>query len=465
MILRITDGTTTINLTGGTNSFYLAEGYAPVAPELSVIEATAQAVRDGGDVTAVTRRNIAETAALAVVASAFSTVQTAIRGLEMLLQQAQHRQSTGKGAQVWVEYRAADSGDVYRSELLYGRLEPDSELTTAAWVAASAVRVTVMWQRRYYWEGARVELALDNTSTPSKTTGGVTVYNHSDSTAGHDNYVDIAAGDVAGVLPVPLELSFYNSYNNATRTWQVYIANNVFASPTTLTHILEAENRTYVAGGAAATVNADSSGGYYQEATWAADSETTLLRWDLSAAFLAMTKGNRFRVLGRVTYASSGLRARLRTLLSVTTIAETPEVAVAAGLVDFGVVQLPPYLTGETDLYVLTFELRGRCVGGGTFRLDYLQFTPLDGYRELVPRGYGAAYTTTIVDNGTTNSLYVQWGASGKTGHYVAHGSPVMLWPARAQRLYFLCTNSSGGTDIMRTHSVRVYYRPRLLTI
>ena len=75
MILRITDGTTTVNLTGGTNSFYLAENYAPVTPELSVIEAVAQAVRDGGDVTAGTRRNVVETVTLAVVASAFSTVQ------------------------------------------------------------------------------------------------------------------------------------------------------------------------------------------------------------------------------------------------------------------------------------------------------------------------------------------------------------------------------------------------------
>ncbi|MBN2393483.1 MAG: hypothetical protein JXR84_22310 [Anaerolineae bacterium] len=465
MILRITDGTTTINLNGGTNSFYLSESYAPVAPELSVIEARAQAVRDGGDVTAVTQRNVVETVTLAVAATAFSTVQTALRGLETLLYQAQHRQSTGKGAQVWVEYRAADSGDVYRSELLYGRVEPDPETGSATWIAASALRCTVMWQRRFYWEGARTELALDNTSTPSKATGGVTIYNHDDAGSGHDNYVDIAAGDVSGVLPAPAEISLYNSYNSATRTYDVHIANNIFASPTTLTHILEAENCSYVAGSAAATVNADSSNGYYQTATWAASIETTAFDWNLSAAFLATTKGNRFRVLGRVVGATSNLRARLKILLSLTTIAETAEVDVADGLVDFGIVQLPPYLTGETDLYALTFRLSGRCAGGATFILDYLQFTPLDSYRVLVPRGYGVAYTTTLVDNGITGALYVDCAGSGKTGLYIAHGSPVMLWPSVAQRLYFLCKNSSGAPDIVRTHTVRVYYRPRLLTI
>jgi hypothetical protein len=465
MILRVTDGTTTIYLNGGTNSFYLAEGYAPVTPELSVVEAAAQAVRDGGDVTAATRRNPVETVVLSVVASAFATAQTALRGLETLLQQAIHRSNTGKGSAVYVEYRAADSGDVYRSELLYGRVEPDPETGTAGWVAVGALRCTVMWQRRYYWEGTRTELALDNTSTPSKATGGVTIYNHDDAGSGHDNYVDIAAGDVGGVIPSPVELSIYNSYNVAARTYDMHIANNVFASPATLAHIIEAESCTFAYGGAAATANADASGGYYQTATYGADGQVAALRWDLSAAFLATTKGNRFRVLGRVVSVTTGMRAQLKTLLSVTTIAESPEVTATTGLVDFGVVQLPPYLTGETSLYPLTFELHGRLTGGWSLSLDYLQLTPLDSYRVLIPRGYGTIYTATIVDDGITNSLYVQWSGSGKTGHYVAHGSPVMLWPSVAQRLYFLCDNSSGSTEIARTHTVRAYYRPRLLTI
>lgn len=466
MILRITDGTTTINLTGGTNSFYLAESYAPGTPELSVIEAAAQAVRDGGEVTAVTLRNVVETVALAVVASAFSTVQTAIRGLETLLQQAQHRQSTGKGAQVWVEYRAADSGDVYRSELLYGRLDPDREMTSEAWIAASAVRVTVMWQRRYFWEGARTELALDNTSTASKATGGVTIYNHSDSTAGHDNWVDIAAGDVGGVLPAPAEISLYNSYNSATRTYKAYIANNIFSSPATFTPILEGEDASYVAGGAAATANADSSNGYYQAATWAGDTESKALEWALDSTFLGRALGNRFRMLARVVSTSTGVRVGAKVLLvGLTTVAETPEVTITAGLNDLGIIQLPPWLTGQTGLYELTLALYGRLTGGATLTLDYVQLTPLDGYRMLVPRGYGAAYQTTLVDDGITRALYVTWGAGGKTGHYVGHGEPLALRPTVAQRLCFLFSNSLGGADIARTHTVRVYYRPRLLTI
>ncbi len=467
MILRVTDGTTTINLTGGTNSFYLTEGYAPATPELSVIEATAQAVRDGGEVTAVTRRNPVETVVLTVAASTFSTAQTALRGLETLLQQALHRQNTGKGDAVYVEYRAADSGDVYRSELLYGRVEPDPETGTAGWAATGALRCTVLWQRRYYWEGARTELALDNTSTVSKATGGVTVYNHSDSTAGHDNYVDIAAADVGGVLPAPAEIALYNSYNSVARTYRAYIGNNVFAAPATFAHILEGENKSYVAGGAAATANADSSNGYYQIATWASDVETEALRWTLSAAFLATARGNRFRLLARVAAGTStGVRVTAKvTLAALTTVAEAPEVEVETGLCDLGVLQLPPWLTGQTDLYELSLALYTRLTGGGSLYLDYVQLTPLDGYRMLVPRGYGMAYTTTLVDDGITRTLYVDWGSSAKTGHYIGHGAPLLLFPARAQRLYFLFTNSSGGTDIVRTHTVRVYYRPRLLTI
>lgn len=466
MILRITDGVTTVNLTGGTSSFYLAEAYAPGTPELSVVEATAEAVRDGGEVTAVTRRNVVETVTLAVVASAFSTVQAAIRGLEVLLQQAQHRQSTRKGAAVYVEYRAADSGDVYRSELLYGRVELDGATGAEGWIAGSALRCMVLWQRRYYWEGPRAELALQNTSVGSKTTGGVTVYNHSDGATGHNNWVDIAAGDVGGVIPTPAEIALYNSFNSASRTSRAFIANNVYSAPTLFTHILEAEDASSIVGGAAATADANSSNGYRQTFAWAGNTETNMGYWPLSGTFLDRAKGARFRLLARVTGASSGVRISARVLLvGLTTVAETPEVALSSGLNDLGILQLPPWLTGQTGLYELGLYLYGRLTGGATVTLDYVQLTPLDGYRQLRPRGYGAAFTTTIVDDGIENALYVQWGAAGKSGHYVGNGAPLQLFPTVAQRLYFLFTNDTGGTDIARTHSVRVYYRPRRLTI
>lgn len=463
MILRLTDGTTTINLTGGTNSLYLSENYAPVAPDPEVA-AVASQLRDGGDVTSVLLRNVSEAAVLAAVAATFATVQTAINAVEALLVQAAQRRNTGKGAAVYVEYRPGDSGTIYRSELLYGRLAVEAESASAAWIDTGAVRVVVAWTRRFYWEGSETELALDNGTTPSKTTGGVTVYNHDDS--GHDNWVDIAGGDITGVLPSPLEVRMYNSYNVSPRTYRAAVAGNTFSTPATFSHILEGENASDIAGGAAATVDANSSNGYYQAASWAASTETKIMQWSLNAAYLAKTAGYNFRLLARVLAADSGLRVRPKIRFSLTTLWEGAEVAIGTpDLQDLGIVRLPPWLAGQTNLYDIDLALYGRRTGGAAVSIDFVQVTALDGYRYLEPRGYGAAYGTTLVDDGIEDLLYVDWGGIGLIGHYTGQGQRVHAWPGRALRLYFLVENDSGSVDIARTHTIRVYYRPRVLSV
>lgn len=470
MILRVTDGTTTIDLSGGTDDITLAENYAPVAPDLSVVEAVAETTRDGGDVTAIARRNVTESVVISITGAAFSVIQTAKDALELLFVQAIHRQNTGKGDRVFVEYRAASSGTVYRSELLHARMEPDPETASEGWIADAAMRFVIAWRRRFYWEGTETELALDNGSTVSKATGGVTIYNHDDAGSGHDNWVDIDGDDVDGVLPTPLEIQLYNSYNDSTRTASVWIGHNVFATPSSFQHILEGEDADYIAGGAAATAGATHSGGYTQAATWSGDSETLLFEWTLDSTFLSYAKGNRFRLLARITTspADAWLHARIR-IASLTTLKQLPEtlstLTINSQMHDFGVLQIPPWLLNEDDLYSIQLSLYGRKTGGSTVALDFLQLTPLDSYRTLVPRGYNAAYGTTIVDDGITPALYVDWASSGKVGHYVGHGDPVHARPGFDQRLYVLATNEYGNIDVARTHSVRVWYRPRLLTI
>jgi len=418
-------------------------------------------------VVAVTRRNVTESVVISVVGASFSVVKSAKDDLEILFEQAAHRQNTGKGERVFIEYRAASSGDTYRSELLHARLSPDAETASEGWIADAAMRFAVAWRRRFYWEGAETELALDNGSTGSKTTGGVTVYNHDDAGSGHDNWVDIDGDDVEGILPAPTEIQLLNSYNDTRRTSAVWLAANVFAAPGSFQHILEAEDVDYVAGSASPSASSTCSGGYRQAATWTSDSETRLFEWNLDAAFLANAKGNRFRVLARITSASSGVRLRLKVRFSsLTVVYEAPEMAVDSNeLQDLGAVQLPPWLLNETDLAAVQLAIYGRLTGGGTVSLDFIQLTPLDSYRPLVPRGYGASYGTTLVDDGITPSLYVDWGGAGRVGHYVGHGQPVQVWPGRDQRVYVLVRNDIGNMEIDRTHVVRVWYRPRLATV
>lgn len=257
----------------------------------------------------------------------------------------------------------------------------------------------------------------------------------------------------------------YNSYNVSARTDEMVVAGNTFSAPTTFNHILEGENAASIAGGAAPTADANSSNGYYQQASWTASTETKIMEWTLNAAYLAKTAGYNFRLLARIVSADSGLRVRPKIRFSLTTLWEGAEIAVnSSGLSDLGAVRLPPWLAGQTNLYDIELALYGRRTGGATVSIDFVQVTPLDGYRYFEPRGYGAAYATTLVDDGIEDLLYVSWGGP-LIGHYIGQGQRVHAWPGRALRLYFLAENTSGSVDIARTHTIRAYYRPRVLSV
>jgi hypothetical protein len=464
MILRITDGTTTVNLAGGVDGIYLTDDYVPRPPEVTESEFTAEAMRDGGELISATRRNVVESVRLTQAAANRAALVTAQHSIETLLTQAQLHQEKGVAAPVYVEYRKADSGDVYRSEILRGTFEPSQETAGEAWWEAASVQATLAWKRRFYWEGPESELSLTNGHGTG--TGGVTVYSHDDS--GHDNYVAIAGSAVEGVIPAAIRLEMENTYNVSSRAYNVYVGQNLWSNPTTMSHILEGQDVAY---GGSSVASSSCSGGYYRSVSWSGDNATYVLRWVLSTAMLNAYAGGWFRMLGRFTTSPTDVKITPKVTFPsgtpLTVVAEAPEATLSSRRIqDLGVLQLPPWLRGETDLYPVDLTLYARKTGGGAFNLDFIQLTPLDGYRVLTPRGYGAAYGITLIDDGISGSVYTTgWGGTAKTGHYLSRGVPIMLWPGRDQRLYFLSTHDTGGSEIERTFSVRVYHRPRRLTL
>jgi hypothetical protein len=160
MILRLTDGTTTINLTGGTIT--LANPYMPAAPK--------------GDA------DISESVEVTITGVNAAAVQTQVRAIEALLVQAREYQESKVSGRVWVEFRWDSSGTVYRSELKDGRIEPDKNTGRAAHRAIAAIQALVAWQRVPYWEGAEENLPLANDHNYVGGTTGMHVYNRFDPT-------------------------------------------------------------------------------------------------------------------------------------------------------------------------------------------------------------------------------------------------------------------------------------------
>jgi hypothetical protein len=197
-----------------------------------------------------------------------------------------------------------------------------------------------------------------------------------------------------------------------------------------------------------------------------------VLTWTLPSALLGNAAGGRFRILANWFFAlstSAWLRWRLR--YNALTIWQSEEfqadVTIDTAIRDMGVIQLPPWLVdSDFDVADIDLELRARLDGGGNIFPDFFQLTPTDSYRVLIPVAYGVAYEQRLIDDGILNMTYVDSGAdTGRYGYYAPRGMPVYLWPSRDQRLYFLMTSWIGDAEIDRTIAVRIYYRPRRLTL
>jgi hypothetical protein len=460
--LRIVYGSTTINLNSGR---YALLEYVPRTPESTSIDVES-VFNDGGEQPLAAYRNVVEVARVALLDDGSATnLQSDKRAIELALAQARRYQKKPIGDRVYVEYQPDGYSGYYRSEILDGRVELSDESTGWQWLDKN-IEIRVAWKRRHYWEGAETQIPLTN-GNGTNNTSGLTVRNHDDGGAGDDNYVQIAAADVAGDIDAPLRLEMTNNYNSATKASNFWIARNVLSDPANLTHILEAE------AGSGGTTQADAtcSGGNRKDFSWSATTEQELLSWDLSTALLNACSGNYFRVLARflsMSYSDMWMRWRIKLVL--TTIWEGPQflLTASAPIQDLGVLQLPPYMVGAGDLYPLALVLCAQRKQSGThyLYLDFAQLSALDGYRKLSPRGYGLEYQARIVDDGIGGFTYTDgWSPAGKTGHYVSTGERITVTPGRLQRIYFLHDTVAGSAAIERTLSVKAYYRPRRLTI
>ena len=441
-------------------------GYVPTTPDMSTVDFTSE-IEDGGERPLVTRRNVTESIELMLkpVSGAMADAQTDIELLETWMLYAEEYQNSKAGYRVFLEFQPEGTTGVWQSEILSGKLMLESD-AMPRWKLGKAVKVTLVITRRYYWEGEEVELALTNGAGSG--TGGRTIYNHDDADAAHDNWVSIAGASVAGVLPAPIRLEITNTYNAASRDYNILIGQNLWGGD--ITHVLEGEATPP---GGSDIVDATCSGGYYRALSVVPGPALTGRTWTLDSAMLTAYSGRYYRLIARMlNIAGSTTFVQAKLYFGVTVISETQElrlqsISATEGIYDLGSLQIPPWLSGEASYYPLDLKLFVRdTTTTFTLKLDCMFLMPTDNYRTLVPRGYGLAYPAYVVDDGILDRIYSDgWAPSGRVGHYVGYGPRVKVWPGKDTKIFVLSTASSGSAAIERTKSLRVYYRPRRLTV
>ena len=407
---------------------------------------------------------VVEVIDLVVYGSTTAEMQGRINAIERMFVTAERRNMTGSGPRVFLHIQASGESATWRGEVLAGLLELDKSAMSV--FGQAQVKVELEVTRRAYWEDTTLRnLPLTN-GNGAGATSGLNIVNHDDSGTGDDNWVQIAADQVTGVLPAGVQVRLTNDIG-ATRTYsKIYLALNAFSDPANFTHVLEGESRT--SGGSVVSDAAYSNG---QALSFTIGSGvtpgTSTFVWTLPAATLQDAAGRPFRLLARFAggIGTTTAYAEVRAANGTSVLWRGDSVALPdlyGGLLDMGVVPLPPggYSTAYGALTLaLTFT------GIATRYLDFIQLTPMDAFVLLecmAPCAHGEA----VMYDSIEDRQYILSG-SAELGYVTASGGRLLLQPGVINRLIVLQENSTGTNrgEISESFTALVRYRPRRLTI
>lgn len=436
-VVSITDGTTTITFTAANG--YQVEEYDPRTPD----------AENGGDVD-----SIAETLQIYITGSSGSQVQTRQAALERLLGGVRNRAKSGVGPRVFLQLQLDSDASTWRSELFAYALPP-KEQALRLW-PNNVVSLELSILRAPWWEGTLVQLPLTN-GNGSNNTSGLTVYDHDDSTAGHDNYVQIAAADVAGTLPAPVKIELTNSTGSTQNYAGIWMANNAFSDPANFTHILEGES--VVSGGSTGS-NSDSSNSGYSTITV---NTQAVEQWTLSQALLQDAMGYDFHLMARFRSVNGTVYLRPAVWDATGSYAlwtgdEVQVTLMSDPIVDLGVIPLPP--GGYSTAYAAQrLYIAMRSASSVVVQVDFFAFFPASTFRRLRMLST-IANGVKITDDQPEKRGYSLNG-SVETPNVAPQGRDLLLYPNTLQRIYFLWSLGGLTAPVDQTFTVKAWYRPR----
>lgn len=437
--------------------YYRVEQYEPQTPNLSTVDISSELL-DGGERPVVTRRNVTETAQIMLHKGLIGTMvnlQSALQEIEDWFKQAEDYQNSQLGYPVYVEFQPDGTTDMYRSELLSGKVDLENN-GMRRWVTGKAIKLMVAWTRRWYWE-ASTEVSL----------GFAEVDNGE-----MFDFTDFSATPITitGAIPAPLRIRYLLDAT-ATETGNVMIGEYVDAPATFtyFTHILEAED-----GGADDVVDANSSGGKYLSIDLNG-TEAALQTWDLSGGVQIETRSKYFRVVARFAAAlddQSRFRLSLKYTRGAVTITLFEGSVISTGtsrLLDLGVVKIPPWyypraLVQTGDTVILSLSGYTADASTQTESLDCLFLLPLDHYREY-QTDIGILAQDELHDHpivGVYNYLHTE---HGYMNLYAVSGAPLMVYPGKNSMFVLINQWVDGTSDLDDLFTVYFWYRPRKLTL
>lgn len=458
MILQLTDGLTTIALSGG-SGVYLGCSYFPGTP--TEAGTRVQRTQDEGEMlNGVRLQNVTDSAEV-ILEGTNTAIRAAGNAINIMLQNARNGQRA-----VYAEYDP-HNGTPWRMRIYTGRvIWPTNPNRRRLDAATNTVAIQVVWERTPYLEGPEAELPI-SAYQQTAATGGRTVRNHNTATFG--NWVQVANNLIGGDLPAPVRLELQNTSGSDLWYRNFYFSVNAYSTPATFTHFIQGEARRTGLGTIQGLGSA--SGGQYVQATF---TSSYYLMWDLAAALVQVAAGRRFKLLAR--FAGFGpvgggiyVQPELRDADGLTILWRGDELALpqssTSAIIDLGRAMPLPPSGNAANSSPLVLALKFRCATSTTVQLDYIQLTPTDSYREIVQRATQVPDGDTVIDDSIENTAY--WLESGTGNRYDVFAVPpqrLRIFPGVTNRIYIL-HDEGASSNISNQFTVRLYYRPRRLGV
>lgn len=430
---------TTFTIADGTTQVPLNSGSTTVMTEYN----QTQQDESGGSTDVSNGGSVSESMTILIVGS-YSTIQSVLRGIERMIENARRRSSRLTGPRVFLTAQLEGDSSSWRSELYDGRLVTEG-VADQLW--RGKVEANFTFVRSRYWEGSETELSISSYGGGSGT-GGRNILNN-----GVDNWIEVNSSQVDGAGPGLCRLRLQNLTGSNMSVYRVWMGNNAFSNPSSFPAYIQGESSI--------------SGGSVSGSEITATIDTTQLRrfvWRFSSAQMA-ANGRWFRAIARMPTVTTAMLVRLSIYDYYFTErlwkgGETLIDNSGASFKDLGSIPIPPSAY-STDYAQCTLVMEAwTATGTGTLSVDFIGLLGTDAFRYLHGSSLLIVANNDYIEVDDIEFKYHSIESSAKHPIFSPLGTPLMVFPGVTQRIHVLSNNSTSGL-----FKAQLWYRPARLTV
>ena len=220
--------------------------------------------------------------------------------------------------------------------------------------------------------------------------------------------------------------------------------------------------------GGAQLYNVLAIGDYYRRLTWSATALSPILYYSISASDTNILDGRTYQPIIRLynTHAYDDLYLQLRLKRGSDTLYTGDPIFANKDYkyIIFPPVEIPPnQLLRQTLPHFVecVFYARKISASGYTLDVDQVMLLPMD-YAAYFLGFFPFRNNNILIDDNHRQQHNVQASHIGsETVSHIRQGGPLLLMPNANTRLFFNLTKVTEELDMMRTATVKVFYRPR----